>query len=210
MSAAAPPEVSGRRGGEGVQVRHSNRLVGHRLAAGQAGQAVDAFGPAMAMAESPSGCSSMVEQKPSKLTTRVRFPSPAPISRAAGGSFEIGAHERQRVAMVASCRGQLRNWSARALASGDNSSLLAALTHHGCAATWPALPAPGEVAEWLKAADCKSARASVRWFESSPLHHAALLFKHCTIGNDMAAKGLCGRPAFTKVKGDLPVSAEIR
>ena len=29
----------------------------------------------------------------------------------------------------------------------------------------------GEVAEWLKAADCKSARASVRWFESSPLHH---------------------------------------
>src|SRR3982751_3050026 len=28
----------------------------------------------------------------------------------------------------------------------------------------------GEVAEWLKAADCKSARASVRWFESSPLH----------------------------------------
>src|SRR5881398_2602329 len=33
------------------------------------------------------------------------------------------------------------------------------------------LAAPGEVAEWLKAADCKSARASVRWFESSPLHH---------------------------------------
>ena len=34
------------------------------------------------------------------------------------------------------------------------------------------LPEPrGEVAEWLKAADCKSARASVRWFESSPLHH---------------------------------------
>ena len=31
----------------------------------------------------------------------------------------------------------------------------------------------GEVAEWLKAADCKSARASVRWFESSPLHHPA-------------------------------------
>ena len=36
------------------------------------------------------------------------------------------------------------------------------------------LPAPGEVAEWLKAADCKSARASVRWFESSPLHQASL------------------------------------
>ena len=29
----------------------------------------------------------------------------------------------------------------------------------------------GGVAEWLKAADCKSARASVRWFESSPVHH---------------------------------------
>src|SRR3569623_2466584 len=33
------------------------------------------------------------------------------------------------------------------------------------ATTW------GQVAEWLKAADCKSARASVRWFESSPVHH---------------------------------------
>ena len=31
------------------------------------------------------GCSSMVEQKPSKLTTRVRFPSPAPFTPAAGG-----------------------------------------------------------------------------------------------------------------------------
>ena len=29
----------------------------------------------------------------------------------------------------------------------------------------------GRVAEWLKAADCKSAHASVRWFESSPFHH---------------------------------------
>ena len=28
----------------------------------------------------------------------------------------------------------------------------------------------GQVAEWLKAADCKSARVSVRWFESSPVH----------------------------------------
>ena len=27
------------------------------------------------------------------------------------------------------------------------------------------------MAEWLKAADCKSARVSVRWFESSPVHH---------------------------------------
>ena len=33
----------------------------------------------------------------------------------------------------------------------------------------------GQVAEWLKAADCKSARASVRWFESSPVHHFQIL-----------------------------------
>src|SRR5919109_373888 len=30
----------------------------------------------------------------------------------------------------------------------------------------------GGVAEWLKAADCKSARVRVRRFESYPLHHA--------------------------------------
>jgi hypothetical protein len=35
----------------------------------------------------------------------------------------------------------------------------------------------GQVAEWLKAADCKSARVSVRWFESSPVHHP-LIRKH--------------------------------
>jgi predicted ester cyclase len=34
----------------------------------------------------------------------------------------------------------------------------------------PFANAPGQVAEWLKAADCKSAHASVRWFESSPVH----------------------------------------
>ena len=32
----------------------------------------------------------------------------------------------------------------------------------------------GQVVEWLKAADCKSARASVRWFESSPVHQPFL------------------------------------
>src|SRR5206468_12097232 len=47
---------------------------------------------------------------------------------------------------------------------------------------WSARGKPrGEVAEWLKAADCKSARASVRWFESSPLHHPASLFELCRI-----------------------------
>src|SRR5262249_42593698 len=34
------------------------------------------------------GCSSMVEQQPSKLMTRVRFPSPAPINR-----FESAAND---------------------------------------------------------------------------------------------------------------------
>ena len=32
------------------------------------------------------------------------------------------------------------------------------------------------MAEWLKAADCKSARASVRWFESSPVHQPVFVF----------------------------------
>ena len=54
----------------------------------------------------------------------------------------------------------------------------------------------GEVAEWLKAADCKSARASVRWFESSPLHHhvelqaqiiaARAALERCRIRNPIA------------------------
>ena len=35
------------------------------------------------------GCSSMVEQKPSKLMTRVRFPSPAPILSSSGPQREI-------------------------------------------------------------------------------------------------------------------------
>ena len=53
---------------------------------------------------------------------------------------------------------------------GDNA--LSALTHRTRAAIWRACLHRGEVAEWLKAADCKSARASVRWFESSPLHQS--------------------------------------
>jgi hypothetical protein len=34
----------------------------------------------------------------------------------------------------------------------------------------------GEVAEWLMAADCKSALLRVRWFESSPLHQRRMDF----------------------------------
>src|SRR5262249_31262226 len=35
----------------------------------------------------------------------------------------------------------------------------------------------GRVAEWLMAADCKSAREGVHWFESSPFHHLKLFEK---------------------------------
>ena len=91
------------------------------------------------------GCSSMVEQKPSKLTTRVRFPSPAPTPTPP--VCEVGATR----ADIADTGPAFR------------------LTVRDTLAIWPAQS--GEVAEWLKAADCKSARASVRWFESSPLHH---------------------------------------
>jgi hypothetical protein len=42
------------------------------------------------------GCSSMVEQKPSKLTTRVRFPSPAPIFASPGAVEKFGARRAQR------------------------------------------------------------------------------------------------------------------
>ena len=43
-------------------------------------------------AKGRSGCSSMVEQKPSKLTTRVRFPSPAP-GKGLGGDATAGITE---------------------------------------------------------------------------------------------------------------------
>ena len=44
------------------------------------------------------GCSSMVEQKPSKLTTRVRFPSPAP-----GIESEHATHAVQRLERHRAC-----------------------------------------------------------------------------------------------------------
>ena len=50
----------------------------------------------------------------------------------------------------------------------------------GSAALWafaPRVEQGGRVAEWLMAADCKSARESVHWFESSPFHHLFLLRK---------------------------------
>jgi hypothetical protein len=60
------------------------------------------------------------------------------------------------------------------------------------------------VAEWLKAADCKSARFSVRWFESSPVHH---LFSSTTcfflkIGSDRAR-----RPHLSQLLGEVTATA---
>ena len=37
------------------------------------------------------------------------------------------------------------------------------------------------MAEWLKAADCKSARVSVRWFESTPVHQPVCKFAEKTL-----------------------------
>ena len=124
---------------------------------GRAIASVDAEPGLVSVARFASGCSSMVEQKPSKLTTRVRFPSPAP-RKGCPGTGEHRAPERsdgrQPFALTRVDTAMARRHMAR----------LPDLP--GCR------PGPrGEVAEWLKAADCKSARASVRWFESSPLHH---------------------------------------
>ncbi len=47
----------------------------------------------------------------------------------------------------------------------------------------------GEMAEWLMAADCKSALLRVRWFESSSLHQAVLAF---------AGVGSCGSSSMVE------------
>ena len=63
----ANPE-RGRAGGPGCSADAEGwRVMVRANGAGSAG-----------LLEKQRGCSSMVEQKPSKLTTRVRFPSPAP------------------------------------------------------------------------------------------------------------------------------------
>ena len=49
----------------------------------------------------------------------------------------------------------------------------------------------GQVAEWLKAADCKSARVCVRWFESSPVHHLTKLIPSKCTGRERGRTGHC-------------------
>src|SRR3954469_18182579 len=104
---------------------------------------VDAAYRAMALPPSvriAGGCSSMVEQKPSKLTTRGRFPSPAPKMEMPVAFFIF--------------------LSARAAAAGDwHSGSWSALTLPDRLAIGRACPNDrhdvtgeprGEVAEWLK------------------------------------------------------------
>ena len=93
-------------------------------------------------------------------------------SEATGESADLpGAGSNLERAKLAK-RDQRR--SAREALASRGDKVPDALTRPTSAAIWRACLAPGEVAEWLKAADCKSARASVRWFESSPLHQPSL------------------------------------
>ena len=75
-----------------------------------------------------------------------------------------------QIAACAAISGSMRNKVRADMEFGP----LAAVDSRKLGGHWRGLPTPGEVAEWLKAADCKSARASVRWFESSPLHHSPM------------------------------------
>ena len=137
------------------------------------------------------GCSSMVEQKPSKLMTRVRFPSPAPPKSVRGTDVSEARErsERRPSTVRGTDFGGSREQGARRPPTRPAHNLppvdsIAVARHwprpivrtiigaEGIPSTSFGPSPPGEVAEWLKAADCKSARASVRWFESSPLHQS--------------------------------------
>ena len=119
--AAPPPAAGGRRGGDGDQVRHANRVARAATCPRSTRQTVDGLASADGIGRATSGCSSMVEQKPSKLTTRVRFPSPAPNFDQSGDWFEI--------------------WSAASSSEGRQLSAHRALTHLG-APPLARLPAP--------------------------------------------------------------------
>ena len=120
---------------------------------------VDDLPASMARAVAPSGCSSMVEQKPSKLTTRVRFPSPAPISACRGEAANWSARAQRAATRMSggpggrlerrsgsdgrpatTCRGPVDKLERARAASGDNSSCSPALTRTERAATWRACP----------------------------------------------------------------------
>ncbi len=106
----------------------------------------------------------MVEQKPSKLMTRVRFPSPAPRTADPGDrrAWSARAEARGDRLQMRPCGARLpiqrgAGAATQAIAKLDPSRAVdSAVGGRHCAP----LPTPGEVAEWLKAADCKSARVS--------------------------------------------------
>ena len=83
------------------------------------------------------GCSSMVEQKPSKLMTRVRFPSPAPTF----------APSALRSASRA-CAGLNRSGLAAGFSDDGRGLALASTTGHEKLAE--ALRRPQELAQWLE------------------------------------------------------------
>ncbi len=99
--------------------------------------------------------------------TQIRWMCRSGLASAAATAWR--PQKRGRFSGLLACRALRRMGfpcrAPRAVASVDRG---AAIRH------WSRLPIigpHGQVAEWLKAADCKSARVSVRWFESSPVHH---------------------------------------
>ncbi|GBR00043.1 hypothetical protein AA102526_2008 [Asaia lannensis NBRC 102526] len=50
---------------------------------------------------------------------------------------------------------------------------------------------PGEMPEWLKGADCKSAGVRLRWFESNSLHQVTFSRKSDPDATDAANRGSC-------------------
>ena len=75
---------------------------------------------------------------------------------------------------------------------------------------WPSAPACGEVPEWPKGADCKSAGVSLRRFESSPLHLRDVLAGIAQMARASAfqAEGRGFESRFP-LCGRLPISAHL-
>ena len=59
------------------------------------------------------------------------------------------------------------------------------------------------VAEWLKAADCKSVGNCLRWFESIRLHHCVVTTESGRRGSNSVVES---RPSKPLVAGSIPVS----
>src|SRR3954452_17937242 len=102
--------------------------------------AVDGAARQMAL-PAPRGCSSMVEQKPSKLTTRVRFPSPAP-KLTCRGHVEFWSARSAAEGRLRTCRGHFDFWSPRSAAEGRQLALLTRVDRALVRRHMARLPAP--------------------------------------------------------------------